>query len=85
MFPQCSQFPTRVTLFPVSVFVFTDPNYACATQQGTLRKIRACEHLQNFCEHEQASTHLIFASTFEFDGTIRHPSYTQNKAAKTFV
>ena len=25
-------------------------------------KIRACEHLQNFCEHEQESTHLIFAS-----------------------
>ena len=31
MFPQCSQFPTRVTLFPVSVFAFTDANYACAT------------------------------------------------------
>ena len=25
-------------------------------------KIRACEQLQKFCEHEQASTHLIFAS-----------------------
>ena len=28
----------------------------------TAAKIRACEHLQKFCEHEQASTHLIFAS-----------------------
>ena len=43
-------------------FCFQDSNYACATQQGTLRKIRACENLQNFCEQEQASTHLIFAS-----------------------
>ena len=41
-------------------------------------KILACEHLQNFCEHEQASTLQFeqrpnFASTFELDGTIRHP------------
>ena len=27
-----------------------------------LTKTRACEHLQKFCEHEQASTHLIFTS-----------------------
>ena len=25
-------------------------------------KIRACEQLQKFCEHEQASSHVIFAS-----------------------
>ena len=25
-------------------------------------QIRACEHLQKYCEHEQANTHLIFAS-----------------------
>ena len=43
-------------------FYFQDANYAYATQQGPLMKIRACEHLQNFCEYEQASTHLIFAS-----------------------
>ena len=43
-------------------FCFQDANYAYATRQGILTKIRACEHLQNFCEHEQASTHLIFAS-----------------------
>ena len=27
-----------------------------------LTKTRACEQQQNFCEHEHASTHLIFAS-----------------------
>ena len=43
-------------------FCFQDANYACATRQGILTKIRACQHLQNFCEHEQVSTHLIFAS-----------------------
>ena len=47
-------------------FCFEDVNYAYATytvtQYGILTKIRACEHLQKFCEHEQASTHLIFAS-----------------------
>ena len=53
--PQCSQFPIRETLFLVSVFVSTDANYAYATRQGILTKIRACEH-------EQASTHLIFVS-----------------------
>ena len=43
-------------------FYFRDANYAYATRQGVLTKIRACEHLEKFCEHEQASTHLIFAS-----------------------
>ena len=27
-----------------------------------LTRVRACEQLQKFCEHEQASTRLIFAS-----------------------
>ena len=36
--------------------------YAYATRQGILMKIGACEQLQKFCEHEQASTHLIFVS-----------------------
>ena len=36
-------------------FYFQDANYAYAAQQGILTKIRGCEH-------EQASTHLIFAS-----------------------
>ena len=48
-------------MFP-RFFCFEDLNYAYATQQGILMKIRACEHWQKFCEHEQASTHLIFAS-----------------------
>ena len=43
-------------------FCFQDANYAYATRQGILTKIRACKHLQNFCEHDQVSTHLIFAS-----------------------
>ena len=59
MFPQC--FPVSHTRNIVR-FCIQDANYACATRQGILTKIRACEHLQNFCEHEQASTHLIFAS-----------------------
>ena len=59
MFPQC--FPVSHTRNIVR-FCIQDANYACATRQGILTKIRACEHLQKFCEHEQASTHLIFAS-----------------------
>ena len=46
--------------------------------------MRACEQLQKFCEHEQASTRVInfceqfeqrpnFASTFKLNGTIRYP------------
>ena len=38
---------------------FQDTNYAYATRQGILTKIRACEQLQKFYEHEQASTHQI--------------------------
>ena len=62
MFPKC--FPVSYTGNIVSSvsFCIQDANYACATRQGILTKIRACEHLQKFCEHEQASTHLIFAS-----------------------
>ena len=50
--------------FPFSSvsFCFQGANYAYATRQGILTKIRACEHLQKFCDHEQESTHLIFAS-----------------------
>ena len=62
MFLQC--FPVSHTGNIVSSvsFCIQDANYACATRQGILTKIRACEHLQKFCEHEKASTHLIFAS-----------------------
>ena len=61
-FSNVSQFPIRETFFSSVSFCIQDANYACATRQGILTKIRACEHLQKFCEHEQASTHLIFAS-----------------------
>ena len=43
-------------------FLFQDVDYTYATRRGILTKIRACQHLQKFCEHEQASTHLIIAS-----------------------
>ena len=52
MFPQC---------FKCQFLFSRDANCAYATRQRILNKIRACEHLQKFCELEQASTHLIFA------------------------
>ena len=48
--------------FQCPLFVSLDADYTYATRQGILTKIRACEHLQKFCEHDQASSHLIFAS-----------------------
>ena len=53
-----SQFSIRKTIS----FYFRDANYAYATRRGILTKIQACKHLQKFSEHEQASTHLIFAT-----------------------
>ena len=87
MFPQC--LPVSHTEIIVSSVSFQYANYAYATQQGILTKIRACEHLQKVCEHEQASTHQIFASnsieqrpnfasTFILKGTIRYPSFLQH-------
>ena len=62
MHPQC--FPVSLAGNIVSNvnFCFQDENYAYATRQGILTKIRAFEQLQKLCEHEQASSHLIFAS-----------------------
>ena len=84
MFPQCFPVSHTGNLVSSLSFCFQDANYAFATQQGILTKNRACEHLQKFWEHEQASTHLIFgeqfeqrpnfASTFKLDGTIWYPS-----------
>ena len=34
-------------------FRFQDANYASATRQKVLAKIKACEQLQKFCEHKQ--------------------------------
>ena len=70
-FPNFSQFPIQETLFPVSYFFFRDANHAYATRQGILTKIRACENLQKFCEHEQASTRLIFASNWSKGQILR--------------
>ena len=77
MFLQC--FPVSHTGNIVSrvSFCFQDANYAYGTRQGILTKIRACEHLQKLCEHEQASTNLIFASTFKLKGNIRYPCCTE--------
>ena len=58
MFPSC---PYGKHCFQCQL-CFQDANYAYATLQGILTKIRAWEHLQIFCEHEQASTSLNFAS-----------------------
>ena len=67
MFPQCSQFPVREDYVSSVSFCFQDANYAYATRQGILSKIRACEH-------EQASTHLIFASNSSKGQVLRAPS-----------
>ena len=62
--PMLLRFSIPETLFPVSGFCFKMQIIllSYATRQGILTKIRACEQLQKFCEHKQASTHLIFAS-----------------------
>ena len=84
MFPQCSKVSHKGNIVSSASFCFQDANYAYTTQQGILTQIQACEHLQKFCEYEQASTHLIFCeqfeqrpnfpSTFKLDGIIRYPS-----------
>ena len=62
MFPQCFPlFPTG-NIVSSFCFCFQDANSAYATRQGILRKNQACEQLQKNCEHDQASSHLIFAS-----------------------
>ena len=61
-FPNVYQFPIREKQCFQGQFLFQDANYTLPTRQGILTKIRACERLQKFCEHEQASTHVIFAS-----------------------
>ena len=52
-------------------FSLQDANYAYPTRQGILRKIRACERLQKFFEHEQASTPLIFATNLSKGQILR--------------
>ena len=60
-FPNVSQFTIQETLFPLSVFPRW--KYAYATPQGILAKIRVCEQLQKFCEHEQASTDRVIVAS----------------------
>ena len=60
--PVFRSFPYGKHCFQCQCFCFQVANYAYATRQGILTKIRACEHLQKFWEHEQASTRVIFAS-----------------------
>ena len=62
VFSQCFSVSHTGNIVSSVSFCFRDANCAYATRQGSLTKIRACEHLQKFCEHEQAGTHLIFAS-----------------------
>ena len=62
MFPHCFAVSHTGNIISSVPFLFQDADYIYATPQGILTKIRACEHMQKFCEHEQASTHLIFAS-----------------------
>ena len=52
-------------------FSLQDANYAYPTRQGILRKIRACERLQKFFEHEQASTPLLFATNLSKGQILR--------------
>ena len=82
-FLNVAQFPMRETLFPVSVFVFemkiclryTAGKFNENPSMRALAKIlraRASEHSSNFCE--QFEQRPNFASTFNWDGTIRYPS-----------
>ena len=61
-FPNVSQFALRETSFPGSVFVSKMQIMLTLHGKEILTKIGVCEQLQKFCEHDQESTHLIFAS-----------------------
>ena len=85
IFPQ--RFPVSHTGNIVSSvsFCFQDANYAYATRQGILTKIRtwrapakvlragASEQLSNFCQ--QFEQRLNFASFFKWDGPIQYPFF----------
>ena len=59
MFSQCFAVSHTGNIVSSVRFLFPqDADYTYATRQGILTKTRACEHLQKFCEHEQASTQL---------------------------
>ena len=85
MFPQCFAVSHTGNIVSSVWFLFQDVDYTYATRQGILTKIRACEHLQKFCEHEQASTQLTFASNSSKGKILRAlsnwmgPFYTPGK------
>ena len=54
-------------------FCLQDRNYAYATRQGILRKIRTSEHASNFCENFEKRPN--FGSTFKLDGAIWYPFF----------
>ena len=60
IFPKCFAVSHTGNIVSSVRFLFQDADYTYATRQGIYTKIRACEHSQKFCKHEQASTHLIF-------------------------
>ena len=80
MFPQC--FPPSKHCFQ-GQFWFQDANYAYATRQGILTKIRVgMRALAKFCECEQANTHLR-AQLYGL-GYPRQPSPRATLAEVTF-
>ena len=62
MFPQCSQFPVWEKLCFQCQFLFSRCRSCVRYTAGNFNKNPSMRALQKFCEHEQASTHLIFAS-----------------------
>ena len=71
MFPQCFPVSYAGNIASSVCSCFQDTNYAYATQQGILTKVRACEQLQKHSEHEQASTYLIFANNSSKSQSLR--------------
>ena len=69
MFPT---FPDRKHFFQCQ-FCCQDANYDYATRPRNFSENPSiCEQLQKFCEREQASTHLIFASNVSKGQILRH-------------
>ena len=60
MFPNVSPVSHRENIASIVSFCFQDAYYTYATREEILRKIRASEQLQTFCEDEYVSTRLIF-------------------------
>ena len=61
-FPSVSQFPIWETLFPVSALLFSRCKLCLRYTAGNFNENPSMRALEKFCEHERASTHVIFAS-----------------------